>query len=101
MTLNIHSPSRLVKIVAFANGEATTLRLFESPSGTKQIVIQDASVLQLDDRGGFPIGILVEEHPAELAVIPGQSSPTVSEFPDIEWQIESVSMELEGVAAEK
>ncbi|MCH7729368.1 MAG: hypothetical protein IH991_23255, partial [Planctomycetes bacterium] len=101
MTLNIHSPSRLVKIVAFANGEATTLRSFESPSGTKQIVIQNASVLQLDDRGGFPIGILVERHPAELAAVSGQSVPTVSEFPDLEWHIESVSMELEGVAAEK
>lgn len=101
MTLNIHSPSRLVKIVAFTNGKATTLRLFESPSGTKQIVIQDASVLQLDDRGRFPIGILVEEHPAELAAVSEQSPPTVLEFPDLEWHIESVSMELEAVAAEE
>ena len=101
MTLNIHSPSRLVKIVAFTNGKATTLRLFESPSGTKQIVIQDASVLQLDDHGGFPIGILVEKHSAEREAVSGQSAPTVSEFPDLEWYIESVSMELEGVAAEK
>jgi hypothetical protein len=59
LTLRISAPSRLVEIVGWSGEREVTLASHRSPMGVVTVEIDKADVLNLDDRDGLLLGIVV------------------------------------------
>jgi len=55
--IRLHAPSRQVTLNGWSNEKRVLLRGFESPTGTKEHVVEDPALLQVDELGGLLFGV--------------------------------------------
>lgn len=84
LTVSVQAPLRAVSVIGIEQGKVVELAHWESPIGTKQVLIDRREVLNLDRRGGLSLGIRVGDVPPE----------TGSEITSRAWKIDEVQLEL-------
>lgn len=87
LTLDITAPSRTLQIVGFAGGQNKTVFARTSPIGRIPVDITDPSILELDENGGFRLGILV-----------AASTDASGRKARANWVINSLQLEVAGEA---
>jgi len=87
MTIDLNAPGRKLEIVCLTNGQNTTLFTKDNPIGRIQTDITDPSVLEVDETGGFRLGIFV----VGLVDIPKNEQKA-------NWKIDSLQLEVAGRA---
>ena len=90
LVVRINAPSRTVQLLGFAGQRWVSLATWNRPVGGSPLEITDPELLELDDRGGFLLGIAVapdRSSDAGTSLVPGLGSA---------WRIEAVELEVEG-----
>ncbi len=94
LMLRINAPSRKVQLLGYAGQGWVSLATWNSPVGGFPLEITDPELLELDDRGGFSLGITVAD----------DRSPDAGTGPinvlGSAWKIESVELEVTGETLE-
>jgi hypothetical protein len=90
LTMKLNIPSRSLKILGFVDEEPVELKTWSNPSGVVRLEIDRSDVLDLDDQGGLPLGIVV----SETAGRSGTSAADRGRYDT--WTIEYVRLDVAG-----
>jgi len=94
LVVRINAPSRKVQLLGYAGQRWVSLATWNSPVGGFPLAITDPELLELDDQGGFLLGIAVARDrsaDADTGLVPGLGSA---------WRIEAVELEVTGETLE-
>ena len=94
LVVRINAPSRTVQLLGYGSQRWVSLATWNSPVGGFPLEITDPELLELDDQGGFLLGI---------TVAPDRSSEAVTGLVTrlgSAWKIEAVELEVTGETLE-
>ncbi|HUT95356.1 MAG TPA: hypothetical protein VMY37_38230 [Thermoguttaceae bacterium] len=94
VVVRINAPSRTVQLLGHAGQRWVSLATWNSPVGGFPLEITDTELLELDDQGGFLLGIAVaRDRSSEAGTGPVTRLGSA-------WRIEAVELEIEGETLE-